>query len=283
MEQKPTILILEDQQNWQNTISNLLDGDQYIILQADRLSTAITILRQQIIDVAIVDIRLVEGDFSNFDGITFLDELDKYYLDDRGHALMLSGIATKEHTIGTLTRPSKIVLNFFLKESLDIDKFVSEVQRAIRTTMSERNESSINRLSTGFLNSVRADDIAKILLKSKDIDNITASKNLHQILNNMLIRYSSLSEFVKIDIQQSETENNSIYLLCWSRKLAKAVGVVIREKFSNTDIKLAPRSPWSGHIALDTVSSSSTNYLDGIVFELPEITFEQFFSITQNG
>jgi DNA-binding NtrC family response regulator len=146
--EKPLLLILEDLSNWQDTLRRLADENVYQIFVVDSLEKAVALLKHNGFDVAIVDVRLDEGNVNNIDGISFLSELEKYYDDFCTHVIMLSGHATIAHTTNALTRPNQMVTNFFLKQEIDNNQLIDALAHAVRITQAERLGRSPRNKST---------------------------------------------------------------------------------------------------------------------------------------
>jgi len=275
MSGKPVVLILEDLPNWQDTLQRSLDQDRYEIVVAGSLSVAISFLCSRVIDAAIVDIRLEEGDIDNTDGIAFLNELEKYYLEDRTHAVMLSGHATKELAIDALTRPSHIVLNFFLKEKLDVNRLIEEVARAVRTTQAERPMRA--DLPPSFLKAINLSDFVASLTLEADP---SVSKDLKLLLRNLMLNMPPIAEKAKVDVEPTAGARGSgLHILCWSRRLAKALGVSVGQTETIEILRIGER--WQNVGPAEEISHWSTQYFGGTVFDLPTISFDRFLSIVE--
>ncbi|MDP1624298.1 MAG: response regulator [bacterium] len=275
MEQKPKILLLEDLQNWQDSISRLLILNDYDVVTASSLDAAIDLLRAKTFDVAVVDIRLNEGDVNNMDGIVFLDEIEKYYLEDRTHVIMLSGHATTKHAIDALERPTKIVTKFFLKEEIDNDKFISEVARTVRMTEGDREsrDEKIFRtdLPATFYNHVDIPLLIQQLMK-KDADQETA-KDFKLIFYNLLLPALPLA-YKKVENIQNGGGNNEVYLLFWSRKDFHAIGLTI----TLASTKEPSSEYWDRFGQTEIIKRSSSKFYKGIAVKLRDMEFQDFLS-----
>lgn len=274
MEDKPKVLILEDLQNWRDTISRLLILNDYDVVTADSLGTAMNLLQSKSFDVVIVDIRLNEGDVNNMDGIVFLDEIEKYYSEDRMHAIMLSGHATTKHAINALERPIKIVTKFFLKEEIDNDEFVSEVGRAVRITKGERDDRDTKTfridLSAIFYDLL---DIPSLIQNLKHTNpDLESEKDFKAVLRNLLLSVSPLTYTVKTI--KDMNEKDKLHLLLWSRKNAQAVGVTITLQQG----KEPSGDYWDQYGKTEIIKRSSSKYYTGIAMMLQDMQFQEFLS-----
>ncbi len=275
MSNKPVVLILEDLSNWQDTVRRLLDPEIYEIVIVNSLPSAKALLHSRIIDAAIVDIRLEEGDVNNTDGMAFLDEMEKYYIDDRTHAVMLSGHGTIPLAVDALTRSSRSVLTYFEKEKLydERSRFTEAIKLAVQKAQTLRAE-RVHRVLPDFL--VEAIGISNLTSSLvPDVEPLAANKDLGMLLRNLLFDTLPLATAARANMGPlTDTKGSVAYILCWSRKLVRALGVSIG--CTGTLESLQRGDHWQEMIPADRISHSSTKYFDGAIFGMPGISFEQF-------
>ena len=285
MSDKSVVLILEDLPNWQDTMRRLLDPDRYEIVVADSLPTATAILHSRVIDVAVVDIRLEEGDVTNTEGMAFLSELEKYYPEDRTRAIMLSGHGTIALAAEALTRPSRNVLAYFEKEKLyaESDRFIAELARAVQAAQADRVRREEGRVSsdlpTSLLGAIGVAGLAGSL--APGVDPLAATKDLKLVLRSLLPSVLPLAPEIKVSLEQLADSKGSVaHILCWSRKLAETLETTVG-RTGMLDM-LEPGAYWQG-ARLTEMSHWSTQYFDGIVFGLPDVSLEQFLSVIDHA
>jgi Response regulator containing CheY-like receiver, AAA-type ATPase, and DNA-binding domains len=85
---KETVLIVDDQQNWRDVLSKMLEKD-YAVETAANYEDAKAILQQKAFLLAIIDIRLVDEDKKNVDGIRLLADLRQFA--DGASAIIITG------------------------------------------------------------------------------------------------------------------------------------------------------------------------------------------------
>ncbi len=287
MSEKRVVLVLEDQPNWQDTVRLLLEAERdhdeeeiYEVIAANSLTSAITLLRSRVFDVAIVDICLVEGDTANTEGMTFLDELEKYYTDDRTHAIMLSAHGTISLAVNAVKRP--YVLEYFEKgaDKFDEARFVSEVARAWRFTKAQRVERVERRLRPLSSSFIKAFEIPRLVASlTPEIDAVAAARDFELLLDNLLRNVLPLAQEVRAFVEPGESDAKPVtHILCWSRKLVTALDVAIGR--TGTLDSLRPAVHWRGGGKDSRVEKQwSVQYFDGIVFGLSNIQFEEFLSV----
>lgn len=288
MSEKRVVLVLEDLPGWQDTVRLLLeakrdkDGEEiYEVIAANSLTSAMTLLHSRIFDVAIVDICLVEGDPTNTEGMTFLDELGRYYADDRTHAIMLSAHGTISLAVDAMKRP--YVLDYFEKGAgrFDEDHFVSEVARAWRVTKArrvERDRMRVRPLPSSFLEAVGIPRLAASL--APEMESVAAGKELELLLKNLFLNVLPLTWEVLVTVEPGgDVVESQAHILCWSRKLVRALDIAIGQ----TEIldSLQPAMRWRGASGAgrpEKLFEWSTRYFSGIIFGLPGIPLEEFLS-----
>jgi CheY-like chemotaxis protein len=94
MSQKHSVLVIEDDPSWQMNYEEILEEEGYQVDIAANKEEAGRKLRERIFDVAIVDLRLVDDDPKNTDGIEVVRLMRDLKAPTR--AIVKSGYLTKE-------------------------------------------------------------------------------------------------------------------------------------------------------------------------------------------
>jgi DNA-binding response OmpR family regulator len=113
------ILVIEDEERWQNQIVEFLDERNYTAICASTLEGAMTIVDERPIALVILDINLTDV-VGNQDGVRFIR-----YLVDSGRSIpviIISGTIP-----ATPTEVMKEVAAFFSKQDFDPDEFLGKV------------------------------------------------------------------------------------------------------------------------------------------------------------
>ncbi len=84
------ILIVDDQQNWRDVISSLLASDGYEVNSVASTADAWRLLDNKSFDIAILDVRLVDDDPFDVQGIELLEQM-KTRLGDRFPIVIMTG------------------------------------------------------------------------------------------------------------------------------------------------------------------------------------------------
>jgi two-component system, NtrC family, response regulator PilR len=132
------ILIVEDYADWRELLSGMLMREGHDVQTAATLQEAGELIRaNRGLDLAILDIRLVETDESNEDGMKLLAEI--YNRKRFTRVIMISGHGTMEKQRKAF-REFK-AFDFFRKEQFDSDEFRRGVHEAVEEAARERSRS----------------------------------------------------------------------------------------------------------------------------------------------
>lgn len=75
MDARPSILVVDDDQSWQMLYREIFEEEGYLVHVAPSEKVARRILGKRLFDVAIVDLRLVDDDPQNQDGLQVVRQL----------------------------------------------------------------------------------------------------------------------------------------------------------------------------------------------------------------
>ena len=129
------ILIVEDYKDWRELLSGLMRREGHQVQTAATLAAAREcITGSKDLDLAILDIRLVETDESNEDGMHLLAEINRHQPFTR--VIMMTGHGTME-TQRKAFRAFK-AFDFFRKEQFDSEEFRTAVHEAVAEAARER-------------------------------------------------------------------------------------------------------------------------------------------------
>jgi len=140
------ILIVEDFVDWRELLSGLLQREGHQVVAVGTVPQA----REQIekskdLDLAILDMRLVETDEANQDGLILLAEIREKQ--DPTRVIMITGHGTME-TQRRAFREFQ-AFDFFRKEQFDSEEFRRAVREAVEGAVHERNSRKNSDLQRG--------------------------------------------------------------------------------------------------------------------------------------
>ena len=129
------VLIVEDYTDWRDLMSGMLLREGLVVETAGSLQEAQDVLQKsKDLDLAILDIRLVETDEMNEDGMRLLSEIRKKQEFTR--VIMISGHGTMEMQRRAFKEYK--AFDFFRKEQFDSDDFRQGVQAAVQEAARDR-------------------------------------------------------------------------------------------------------------------------------------------------
>jgi two-component system nitrogen regulation response regulator NtrX len=131
------VLIVEDYTDWRELLAGMLQREGHFVQTAATLDQARAILQQvRDLDLAILDIRLVETDEANEDGMQMLAEIHDQ--EAFTQVIMITGHGTMERQRMAFRRFK--AFDFFRKEQFDSDEFRHGVQEAVALAIRLRQE-----------------------------------------------------------------------------------------------------------------------------------------------
>ena len=132
------VLIVEDYTDWRDLLSGILRREGLDVETAGSLQEARDVLQKsKDLDLAILDIRLVETDETNEDGMRLLSEIRRKQEFTR--VIMITGHGTMEMQRKAF-REYK-AFDFFRKEQFDSGDFRQGVQEAVQEAARDRQQS----------------------------------------------------------------------------------------------------------------------------------------------
>lgn len=121
------VLIVEDLPNWQELLKRTLATEDLQVDVATSFSEAISKLEQNFYHLAVLDVRLVDQDASNNEGMTILDRLQEKRLGDAMSKIMISAYGTLAQMRNAFKQHK--VADFIAKEDFDRTQFRQTVRK----------------------------------------------------------------------------------------------------------------------------------------------------------
>ena len=135
---KGNILIVEDYTDWRDMLSDLIRHEGYQVEAVGSFAAAQAYLQSSSdLDVAILDIRLMETDEANEDGMRLLALI--YEGQPFTRVIMITGYGTMETQRKAFREFG--AFDFFRKEEFDSDEFRKSVQEGVEEAARERQAS----------------------------------------------------------------------------------------------------------------------------------------------
>jgi DNA-binding NtrC family response regulator len=132
---KGKLILVEDYGDWRELLTGILQREGHDIQTASTLEEARLLLDEnKDVDLAILDIRLIETDENNEDGMLLLAEVRR--LQPFARVIMITGHGNME-TQRKAFREFR-AFDFFRKEQFDSDEFRQTVHEAVEEAARER-------------------------------------------------------------------------------------------------------------------------------------------------
>ena len=129
------VLIVDDYSDWRNMLSGLIEREGHLVDSVSTREAALAYIDEnKDLDLVILDIRLVETEENNEDGMRLLAEIRKRLSFTR--VIMVTGYGTME----TQRKAFKEfqAFDFFRKAQFDSDDFRQSFQDAVEQTIRDR-------------------------------------------------------------------------------------------------------------------------------------------------
>ena len=136
-------LIVEDDNSWQQILSEILSDCGLGIDRASELNEALVALKQKTHRLAIIDLSLSPDDHNNYDGLKVIDAVRR--LDPNCQTILLTGFATVELAVTALTEYG--AFTFLRKENFHRGQFRVLVYRVLASPEQILPQHQISNLS----------------------------------------------------------------------------------------------------------------------------------------
>lgn len=121
------ILVMDDEDKWRQELSNVLRRNGYTVDTVSTKAAALEHVQKKLYHLLVLDIRMVDPDESNIEGMDLLAELKRMNLLDAVEIIMLSAYGTKEQMREAFRRYS--AADFQTKEDFSGRAFVESVNQ----------------------------------------------------------------------------------------------------------------------------------------------------------
>jgi CheY-like chemotaxis protein len=127
MKEKGKVLIVEDEATWRKLYQKVLEKEGYRVWIAGSLPAALDLLARHFFHVAIVDIRLVDNQPGNQDGIEVVKRISQ--ADEGTRAIIITAFGTIQMTRDAFKQYQ--VFEFMEKQTHDQARFCQMVEQAV--------------------------------------------------------------------------------------------------------------------------------------------------------
>src|SRR5258708_5551974 len=127
MSRQRRVLVVDDLAKWREQLVETLQRDGFYTDSAATVTEVFQRLEESFYHVIILDIRLIDIDQTNVEGIDLLRKLDKRGLSEAVKIIILSAYGTREHM--RLAFKSYKVADFLSKDEFKTQTFLESVQQ----------------------------------------------------------------------------------------------------------------------------------------------------------
>lgn len=293
MEEKPRVLVVEDDPSWQDIYRERLGDAGCEIQVVESLAAAQDALNRYFFHVAVIDIRLKDGNQANRDGMRVLHRI--WQLDEGTLAVVGSGYVEvdmysefRKYGVFGLTEKSRrtadealvaykgtsFIRGSFIK-SEEVDEIVSKVRKASEDAQREIVRWRWLASPFGLIKGLSAKEIQQRLRVGQMIE-------LHPFLADLCHPlYPWLrSKQDAVEITDGD-EVLAIEARCWSRALGKPVSIVFgRRDWAKSTKNLTLSNTVGGGGAIeDELAHDFTAHFDGVLYTLRDVNFQTNFEM----
>ena len=132
------ILLVEDRADWRRRLTKYLQEEEYFFETATSYNAALEVLDKKPFDVVLVDLRLVEWDDANFQGMGLLPRISELREENGTQAIIITAYPTPENVREAFR--DRGVLDFFIKSDLDPQRLKGAIRDAVVKAYEARHE-----------------------------------------------------------------------------------------------------------------------------------------------
>ncbi|RIK31940.1 MAG: hypothetical protein DCC56_07100 [Anaerolineae bacterium] len=294
MENKPRILVVDDDTRWQEIYREALEDHDYEVTTLGNKNLALKALDETFFHAAIVDLKLGE-DEKNRDGLEVLRKI--WALDEGTRAVVGSGyldvsMFDEFQKMGILSlteipaeaRKQIDAINFYnglIKKNDPLSKILDTVIKAVEESWRKSIKQQWGQSPFKIIRDLPAKDAQRLLRAGK----IEELRPFLSSLVNPLFPWLLPKMAKTIDIKDENGQVIAFETVCWSR--SKGNGAAIRfgrHNDFNKSLALIPiASNYPSNITVESFGDSDTwahlisPPLEGVVYKLTNIKFDEYF------
>ena len=273
-EERPRVLIVDDQKNWRETLCDMLEP-ACEIETATSYKEAKRQLWQRAFHVLVTDQRLVDPDTTNIEGILLIDEVAK--LRDGTQTIIVTGYPTIAAAKAALR--GRDAYDYLLKRPEEggpfkIREFRTLVKEASEKAIQVRQKAitldfSLSNLTDGLTYEQIAETLSPgYLLTHVELD------DARRVSNRLLFPFQPFAPGMA---RAHWLESDQICeILCWSREYGKATSVQIGRDLQQIKTHKVEWLKNSWRLVIDSEIASAS--LSGVAYVIDGMTFEDFAS-----
>ncbi|MBM3175551.1 MAG: response regulator [Chloroflexi bacterium] len=277
-QERPRVLIVDDQPNWREALCVVLDPTRYQIETAANYDEAKHRLQQRAFHVLVADQRLVDSDESNREGILLLDEVNG--LQDGTQAIIVTGYPSIDAAKDALK--GRAAYDYIRKwpekgePPFDI-QYRERVKEAAEKAGLERRKAITLGFSLSMLiNGLTYEGIAENLFPAGTMS-CDVVEGIRKVVNRLFYPLQPLARQVgKVWLSVSD---QICEILCWSREYSKAALLMIGKEQGLLEARKVPWLKESWRLIKDEQFVSVP--IVGISYTIDGMEFEDFAALVE--
>jgi CheY-like chemotaxis protein len=265
MGEKGKVLIVEDEATWRKLYQKVLEKEGYRVWTAGRLPEALDLLDRHFFHVAIVDIRLVDDQPGNQDGIEVVKRISQ--ADEGTKAIIITAFGTIQMTRDAFKEYQ--VFEFMEKQTHDQARFCQVVEQAVEEA---RNQVMDRRgRGLGLRNFIRG-------FSPQEIQEALASGGLEELdalFQGLLYDFHPLlPDHQEARLIEREGKPAMVEACYWSRMSGQPILVRFGQRQEvEAEAKQFDEQPQESRTKLKTRAS---DHFGGIVYQASDLPWERF-------
>jgi ActR/RegA family two-component response regulator len=265
MREKGKVLIVEDEATWRKLYQKVLEKEGYQVRTADSLPAALDLLDRHFFHVAIVDIRLVDSQPGNQDGIEVVKRISQ--ADEGTRAIIITAFGTIKMTRDAFKKYQ--VFEFMEKQTHDQARFCQIAKQAVKEARSQITDRKVRGL--GLRDLIRG-------FSPQEIQEALASGGLEELdtlLRGLLYElYPLLPDRQEARLIEREGEPAIVEACYWSRMSGQPILVRFgRRQDVEEEARAFDEHPQESRTKLKVRTS---DHFGGIVYQAPDLPWERF-------
>jgi DNA-binding response OmpR family regulator len=208
VEYQASVLIVEDNKEWLDTLTLILRSQGYAVVGAHSYKEAKQILSKESFDVAVVDIRLDDSDQSNIDGMKVISEVHSRA--KQTNIIAIGGYATANSMKSEFHNYGRT--GYIEKGRFEKQEFVEVVKRGIKGSLTFQAEKrSLSDASLDFKKKKDSNHFRYLLQTAIDLYAKTKKRSFSNVLDEMndQLGYGRNSQTIQNWLRESTIPNSA--------------------------------------------------------------------------
>jgi ActR/RegA family two-component response regulator len=265
MKEKGKVLIVEDEATWRKLYQKVLEKESYRVWTAGSLPEAFDILDRHFFHVAVVDIRLVDSQPGNQDGIEVVKRISQ--ADEGTRAIIITAFGTIQMTRDAFKEYQ--VFEFMEKQTHDQDRFCQVVEQAVEEAKGQTMDRRVRGL--GLRDLIRG-------FSPREIQEALASGGLEELdtlFRGLLYEFHPLlPDRQEARLIEREGKPTMVEACYWSRMLGQPIVVRFgRRQEVEAEAGEFDEHPQGSRAKLKVRTS---DHFGGIVYQASDLPWERF-------